>query len=436
MQKENFLLSKKELKKAPQTIGVYQFLGGKKPLYIGKAVNLKARLASHRQNAKQDPREKALWKATDTVAITLVESEFKALLLEAELIRKKKPKYNRRLRDDKSALYIEITGGDYPKVLLARKTDLSLSTKEKSQFFGPFQSKGVVQQVTREIRKVIPFCTRTRLSKSPCFHSKIGLCDPCPNAIENEKKKSALKRRYRRNIRQVTKILKGEIEPVTKALKKEIKGLSDGQKYEEALIARNHLMRFERLITQQLGIGREVVPNNQKEALQDLKKLLKESFPSLKNLRRIEAYDVSSTSQKQATASMVVFTEGRVDRSQYRKFKIKTPGIIGDTPMLVEILERRLKNRWPKPNLIVVDGGRPQVKALLKTLQELKEDIPVVGIAKAPDRLVLGIKNLPTKRPPLDHAGFNLLRHLRDESHRFSRKYHLLLRGKTLLPQS
>lgn len=101
--------------------------------------------------------------------------------------------------------------------------------------------------------------------------------------------------------------------------------------------------------------------------------------------------------------------------------------------MLGQAVGRRFKNKWPKPDLIVVDGGKPQVRTLLNLLRKLEIKIPVIGIAKSPDRLVIAVEKLPTKRLAASHPGFNLIRLIRDESHRFSRKYHLLLRGKEFL---
>ena len=85
------------------------------------------------------------------------------------------------------------------------------------------------------------------------------------------------------------------------------------------------------------------------------------------------------------------------------------------------------------PELIVVDGGKPQVRIIKKVLKELQIDIPLIGIAKHPDRLVIGKDNLITIKPPYNHLGFNLIRSLRDESHRFAKKYHVLLRDKKLM---
>ncbi|NIT04416.1 GIY-YIG nuclease family protein [Candidatus Saccharibacteria bacterium] len=440
MPKEYKISSK--VKGAPQTIGVYQFLKGREVLYVGKAVNIKARLASHLANARFDPKEAAIVEGATRVKVTPVESEFKALLLEAQLIQKLHPKYNRRWKDNKSPLYIHVTSGEYPKILTNRGKDLK-QIHPKGVVFGPFPSTQVVQELIREIRKVIPFCTRKRIGKQPCFHSKIGLCDPCPNEIvrvESKRKREESKRQYRKNIRQVVRILKGQTEPVLKDLEKQLEELSDKQKYEEALVVRNRTVRFERLISQTLGIKEETIPQQDAEkSLESLAKLLTAYFPGLTNLKRIEAYDVSNIGGREATASMVVLTEGRVDKSQYRKFKIVTsnqrPAIrLGDVGMLGQVVARRFKNKWPKPDLIVVDGGKPQVRAVQKALKEANQRVPTVGIAKAPDRLLLGVDRLPTKRLPQNHPGFNLVRLIRDESHRFSRRYHLFLREKELMP--
>ena len=174
--------------------------------------------------------------------------------------------------------------------------------------------------------------------------------------------------------------------------------------------------------------------NKSKESIELLKKLLQNHISDGEPLRRIECYDISNLSQKDATASMVVFVDGLPDKSQYRKFRIKNLRLRSDFDMLEEVFERRLKHNWPKPNLVVVDGGVPQVVKVKRVFKKLGVDIPLLGIAKHPDRLIL---NAPTKlttlRPSMNNLGFNLIRALRDEAHRFARKYHLLLRQKKML---
>ena len=131
---------------------------------------------------------------------------------------------------------------------------------------------------------------------------------------------------------------------------------------------------------------------------------------------------------------MVVFTDGQLDRGEYRKFKIKTPKTLSDFDMMVETIARRMYNKWPYPDLMVIDGGKPQLRKindLRKSIEALRK-IPIIGIAKNPDRIVICEPPYPTIRPRLNNRGFNLVQHIRDEAHRFARKYHLYLRKQEL----
>jgi excinuclease ABC subunit C len=136
---------------------------------------------------------------------------------------------------------------------------------------------------------------------------------------------------------------------------------------------------------------------------------------------------------KESTASMVVFTNGLSDKKEYKRFKIKNPQAESDFEMMDEVIRRRLKNNWPLPDLFVVDGGKPQVRTVLKVFHETNTTIPLIGIAKRPDRIIIGEGDLLSVRPQLDHPGFKLIQSLRDESHRFAKKYHVYLRNKKML---
>jgi len=433
-------IERRLITKIPQTTGVYQFIGkGRKILYVGKAVNLKARIASHFENAKKDPKEALILASSLKIKTIATPSEFQALLLETQLIKKHKPKYNSVWKDDKSYLYIWITREKYPKVLLARARDIRANPK--GLFFGPFQGTRTAEEVIHEIRKIIPFCTRKRISGGACFHSKIGQCDPCPNkvaSIESQVIRRKLKKQYRRNIRQVISIFQGKAKPVLDDLKKKMEQASHEERFEEAVIARNRITRFEKLLTQTLRVKEGY--RAQPDALGSLRQLLSKHLPTIKNLNRIEAYDISNLSQREPAAAMVVATNGQIDKSRYRKFKIRLATRnsllatnLGDVGMLVQVFERRFKNRWPNPDLIVVDGGKPQVRITQEALVRIGKKIPIIGIAKAPDRLIVGTGRLTTTRPQLSNPGFNLVQLLRDEAHRFSRKYHRALRHKKLL---
>ncbi len=422
-------LTKEAIQELPATIGVYFFVSKDAILYIGKSINIKARVLSHIENAKIDAKESAIVTNAQFVHYIVTDSEFKSLLLESELIKKYLPTYNRIWRDDKSYLYLKINLKDeFPKIIPVRREN-----DHVSRYFGPFQSLRVVNEVLKETRRIFPFCTQKNIGKKPCFYAKIGLCNPCPNEISNKtgSERTRMKRIFRHNIRQVIRVLEGETDLVLNSLYKELKNFTQEKKYEEALVLRDKINRFERLIHMPLFSSRiEEQYDTSDESIRALLTLLNHYFPLLQTIARVECYDMSNISFTDATASMVVFTQGRVDKSQYRKFKIRNTKANSDFAMIAEVLKRRFRNDWPRPALVVIDGGRPQVRIVTQTLRDIKVDIPVIGIAKHPDRLIIGMDNLPLVRPSIHNLGFNLIRAIRDESHRFAKKYHIYLREK------
>lgn len=423
-------VDRSSIKKIPSSTGIYLFKKNRQILYIGKSINLKARLLSHLENAKLDPKEAAIINGSNSVEYIVTDSEFKALLLESSLIQKHRPKYNSRWRDDKSYLYIKITVKDsYPKVFSVRREN-----DGQSSYFGPFPSQKDVDMILRTTRKIFPFCTQQKISKKPCFYSKIGLCQPCPNFIDNLanlKEKTKLRNQYRRNIRQLILVLHGKVELVLRNSYQLIKQYGADQNYEEALNLRNKIQQFESLIYQkQFSSDISTHYNTSSQSLRQLQHILGLTV----QLQRIECYDISNLFQKDATASMVVFSDGQPDKSQYRRFKIKNPSLNSDLEMLEEVFSRRFRQKWPLPNLVVVDGGTPQVLKTKQVLMLVHQSTPLVGIAKHPDRLVLDLPDgLKTIRPSANNLGFNLVQAIRDESHRFAKKYHLLLRHKRLM---
>ena len=427
------MIKTNEIKSLPSSTGVYLFKRGNEILYIGKTISLKARILAHFENAKLDPKESLIIRKSEKLEYILTDSEFKALLLESSLIQKYQPKYNSRWKDNKSYLYIKITIKDeFPKIFIVRK-----ESDNKSLYYGPFPSQADAQKILSVIRKLFPFCQQKKISKHPCFYSKIGLCYPCPNKISqinNPVEFLKLKKIYRKNIFTVKSILEGKTDFVLKYLYQELKWLTEKQKFEEAIILRNRILHFETLI-KQTRFSSDISNhyNLSKKAITQLKDLLKKYTIEIKQLYRIEGYDISNLFQKDETASMVVFTDGLPDKSQYKRFRIKSKTIKSDFAMLEEVFIRRFKQEWKKPDLLIVDGGTPQVLKVINTLKGRKPT-NIIGIAKHPDRLVLNTaKKIITLRPPLNNLGFNLVRSVRDEAHRFARKYHLLLRNKRMM---
>lgn len=426
-------VSKEEIKKLPATTGIYIFRHKKEYLYIGKSVNIKARVLSHLENAKIDNKEASIIEGSSEIECIITDSEFNALLLESQLIQKHLPKFNSRWRDDKSNLYIKITVKDeYPKVFAARK-----EPETGARYFGPFQSVYSVELLLKELRRIFPFCMQEKIGKRACFYSKIRLCDPCPSDIvkvDSEQRRNELKSIYLKNIKSIMKILNGNTKLILDDLYKELKKLAKEQRYEEAVVVRNKIMMFEGLLHRKLFSPDAIINYNRaSESVQILIKYLRHYFPDLNELRRIECFDVSNFNHKEATASLVVYSDGLIDRSQYRRFRIRNLLLKSDFEMMEEVLIRRFKRNWQKPDLLVVDGGKPQVRIAQQVFSKLNISIPLVGIAKHPDRLVIAVQDLPTVRPPIHNLGFSLIRAIRDESHRFAKKYHVLLRRKAFI---
>jgi excinuclease ABC subunit C len=390
--------------------------------YIGKSVNIKVRVITHLENAKFDNKESLIINNSNKIEIITAESEFKALLLEAKLIRELQPKYNSIWKDDKSPLYIKITSKDeFPKVLITRKPS------DTSLYFGPFSSVKMVEKIINDIRKIVPFCTQKNISKKACFYSKIGLCNPCPNEIKNIDEK----KQYRKNINQVTSILKGNVKKIINNLNKQLNIFKKNKQYEQAIVIRNKILRFDRLL--HLKDESEYYLNNNEKKIEEMQVLLRKYFPQLKKLNRIETYDISNFGLKQAVGSMIVMDNNQIDKKEYRRFKIKKIGLRSDFERLKEVMDRRLKQNWPLADLIIIDGGQPQIKAVLKIFKNNKADIPLLGIAKNPDRVIVGVDGYPNLLLKNDSKVLNVIRLLRDESHRFARKYHLFLRSKDFL---
>lgn len=421
------------ISKIPQTTGVYLFLDkNKSPIYIGKAVNIRERIKQHLTD-RINPKEKAIAKNYRFLKWIETNSEFEALTLEANLIRQFKPKYNLELKDDKSPIYIVITKEKFPKVQLYRKNQLQRIEK---YIFGPLESVKTARMLLRNIRKIIPYCSAKKITKKPCFYSQISLCNPCPNVIANTKNKEKQKlllREYLRNIRQIILLLKGDGQRLLKELRKEMYLLAQKERFEEAASLRNKITFLEKLFQKRFILDDRLNDPNFIYFVREREERELKTVLGLQRVKRIECYDVSGLAFEDKTASMVVFERGLPIKSDYKRFKIKTQKK-SDPEMLLEVLQRRLKHdSWELPDLIVIDGGTPQMLAIYPLLKKNYKNIPeIIGIAKKPDRILLG-KTLKYLKLPSDSPALHYLQRVRDEAHRFARSYHLLLRRKRLL---
>jgi len=414
----------------PQTPGVYWFLNQPgSVIYVGKAKNLSQRLKSYRQADSLKTRQ-MLNQAT-ALKYQSLDSELEALLVEAELIRLYQPLYNLRQKDDKSPLYIYITNHQYPQVKTGRLPQIQKLNLKKNNLFGPFPSGYQAKQVLNYVRHIFPFCNQSKAGKA-CFYYHLHLCPgACIKAISPKD--------YQQNINHLKLFLKGKKKSVVKKLLFQIKACSQKKDFEKAAILRDQLYQI-KAITQAHPQPELNLPILQTDIYQSQANSLKQilikylHLPSNYPLNRLEGYDISNLQGQQATASMVVFINGQPRPDQYRRFKIRLLNTPNDTAMLKQAVSRRLKHTdWTNPNLMVIDGGKTQLNAVLSLTQG---HIPTVSIAKHPDRLILKNPHLNQYFivPLTDNLpAAKLIQRLRNESHRFAKAYHSKLHLKSFL---
>lgn len=399
--------AEKILKGIPDTPGVYLMKDATgRILYVGKAGNLKRRVSSYFSRPHEYRLEK-LVQDIETIEVKQTDTAIEALILEADLIKKLRPPFNVREKDDKSFLFIEITKEKFPRVLLARGKDKFETEHKGSVWFGPFTSATSVREALRILRRIFPWSThppeKIGRFKRPCLEYEIGLCPgTCINAISRQD--------YLLNIKNLKLIFQGKKEKILHSLEKEMKDAAKRTEFEKAAEFRRQIFALRHI--------------------QDVS-LIQEDAPVMKEGKtRIEGYDISNISGTSSVGSMVVFMNDYPDKNEYRKFKIKTLSGVNDTGMMKEVLRRRFKNNWPLPNLILIDGGRGQVNAVLGVLKEFGLSIPVVGLAKGPERK----RNDVIGRIP-EGVSLETLIKVRDEAHRFAISYHKNLRGRNFIPR-
>lgn len=401
-------------------------------MYVGKAIILKKRVGSYFTKA-HDYRISEM--VSQIVKIDYLETStvIEALVLEANQIKTRRPKYNILERDDKSFLYLVITNEDFPRPLLVRGQELErqginpfsrqLSPVAKKQFlavFGPYTSGVSLRRALDLLRKIIPWSDCKPGQSKPCFNVHLGRCPGvCSGAIS--------KKDYRRIIKQLVLFFGGKKSRLVSQMKKEMAKASKETHFEAAAKWRNKIFALEHI--------QDVAVISDDDVALPLNKS-KENF--INALGRLEAYDISNISGTSAVGSMVVFVAGRPAKQFYRQFKIKTVKGANDVAMLEEVVRRRLTHQttWPLPEVFIIDGGEGQVNRIQRVLKEAGVKKPVIGIAKGfdrkQDRLVFDAKD--RELAGLASRERDLFCQVRDEAHRFAIKFHRKVRGKKFLP--
>ena len=553
-------LIEEELKKLPGKPGVYIMHGEKDEIiYVGKAVSLKNRVRQYFQSSRnKGAKIEQMVTHITRFEYIVTDSELEALVLECNLIKEHRPKYNTMLKDDKTYPFIKVTVNEpYPRVLFSRTMK-----KDKAKYFGPYTSSTAVKDVIELVRKIymVRSCNRSLPrdcgKDRPCLYYHMKQCTaPCQGNVSEEA--------YKQNIGQVLHFLNGNFQETIDQLTEKMMAASEEMRFEDAagyrdlinsirrigerqkittygeedrdiiavamdesedlreqdavvqvffmrggrLIARDHFfLRVARGDTKaqvlssflkQFYAGTPFIPaeimmqteiedgeiiedwltarrkqrvhirvpkKGTKEKLVELAKenawmvLSKdrerikreegrtigavkeiEDWLGLKDIVRMEAYDISNISGFESVGSMVVYEKGKPKRSDYRKFKIKWVQGPNDYASMEEVLTRRFthesKGEYDSfsilPDLILMDGGRGQVNIARKVLGELGIDIPVCGMVKDDNHRTRGVY-FNNVEIPIDTSGegFHLVTRIQDEAHRFAIEYHRSLRSK------
>lgn len=407
----------------PTTPGIYFFRKGKEVLYVGKATNLRNRVSSYFQKgANLTPLKARL--ITEATRVTWEEtgSEIEALLAEARNIKHFQPPYNILLRDDKTHLSVVITDEPYPRVLTTRDIEGG------GTYYGPFTDARAVKETLRFFRKIFPYRTSCKPeSGGLCLDAHLGLCPGvCASRITPQA--------YRRTIKHIKDFFEGRTKKVVRDLRGELRRLKkrDPSTTGQRALITYRLEHLEKVLEMQ-----KVLSFSEKAEgdVVDLGRAL--GLPTAP--RRIEGYDISNISGTLTTASMVVFTDGHADKNQYRKFKITTVRGANDFQSMQEVLRRRFGKHganstapWLTPDLVLIDGGRPQLSAAMEVWRELSLTIPILALAKRHEEVFRPGELSPLVLPHTAPA-IHLLQRVRDEAHRFAVSYHKLLRRKKLV---
>ncbi len=373
---------KTKLNKLPKSPGVYFFKDKKgQILYIGKAVSLRDRVRSYFVSDLLKTRgswmAKMRGEVTD-VGFEKTPSALEALLLEALMIRKHKPPFNSREKDDKSFSYVVVTKEKFPIVRVVRERELR-KNKDKMEvlyIFGPFPQGGLLKEALVIIRKIFPFrdekCTPAGIGKNkaskPCFNRQIGLC---PGTCVGE----VSPREYGRTIGHIKLFFQGKKERLIKRLEKERDGCSKKRQFEKA----GEIQRRIRALEHIRDISLLKNSGFESSDISTLKKQKNRKQPTF----RIEGYDIAHTFGSFVVGAFSVVEGGELKKDQYRKFRIKEDPGIDDIKALKEVIRRRLSHvEWKYPDLIVVDGGVAQRNATMTALEDQELKIGVVAVSK------------------------------------------------------
>lgn len=438
---------RRQIAQLPKTPGVYLMKDRDGVvLYVGKARDLRARVASYFQDAAdlfntRGPRIAHMTALVADIDFLECESEVDAFLKENRLIKDIQPPYNERQKDDKSFPYLEITtSDDFPGVYLTRQP-----RPRGSKLYGPFLDPAGVRAALHAFQKVFKFRTCTleisaadekRRFFRPCLLHAIRQCSaPCADRISREA--------YAADIKRLRKLLDSKRSILLRQLRREMEQAAADKRYEEAAVLRDRLQAVESLSLcgdVDADVQPEVFFVDPTAGLEKLQALLE--LPE--RPRIIEGLDIATLQGEASVGSLVCFIDGKPFKNSYRRYRIKTVAGVDDYAMIREVLARRYRYAAIAeelyPDVILIDGGLGQLHAALDAFERMRQAIEtegqravkpamVVSLAKREELVYVQARAGPIKLARNNEA-LRLLQHIRDEAHRFGQHYHHVLRRK------
>ncbi len=366
-----------KLKTLPRSPGVYfhkSKLG--EIIYVGKAAVLKNRVRQYFQSQRDmDVKTRALVSEIEDTDWIETESEIDALFLESEMVKRYMPRFNILLRDDKSQTFVRIDmKSEWPSVCFTRNP-----ADDGAEYFGPYYNAYAIKNALRFLRRIFPYYTKPpKINERPTLDAHIGLAPPRDMTSEE----------YKGTLRQLIRYIEGGRKTITKELEKQMRVAAKMHDFELAAAYRNKLSDV-RALQQKIMFGdREFMDISKDRALS----LLVDLFGLKKTPVRIEGYDISHMGGTNVVASMVVFTNGVSDRAHYRKFKARLQ-TNDDYANMFETVQRRTSEKnmksWGTPDLLLIDGGKGQLDAALRALEEKNLKIPTLSIAKREEEIIV-----------------------------------------------
>ena len=360
--------------KLPDSPGVYIFKDKKGILYIGKATSLRSRVQSYFGRdliATRGPLLVDMVTRSEKLDFIQTDSVLEALILEANLIKKHLPKYNTKEKDNKSFNYVVVTKEKISKVLVIRGRSLDKSKYKK--VFGPFPNGLQLRTALKIVRKIFPYYDDSSSKKQNIqFYKQLGLVPE-----EN----------YKNNLKNLILFFEGKKGKIVSNLKKDMNLYAKKMQFERANEIKKQIFALEHINDVAL-IKEDVSESGQKNMSSSSLNPLSGGSDTTKNPNfstpiRIEAYDVAHMSGQNMVGVMTVVEDGEPEKSEYKKFIIRTQQNSNDTGALEEILSRRFRHtEWGLPNLVVVDGSTAQVNVAKQVLNRYQFDIPIVGVVK------------------------------------------------------